>query len=60
MFYGMPVFYTIEQVAHAGYYLPYMLNPIATLLVSYQRALLPPPMVSAMASAFLKAAGPWR
>lgn len=44
-FYAMPVFFTIEQVAEKGYYVPYMLNPIAALLVTYQRALLPPPEV---------------
>jgi ABC-type polysaccharide/polyol phosphate export permease len=44
-FYAMPVFFTIEQVAAKGFYVPYMLNPIATLLVTYQRALLPPPPV---------------
>lgn len=43
MFYGMPVFFTIEQVAAKGFYNVYMLNPIAALLVTYQRALLPPP-----------------
>lgn len=44
-FYAMPVFFTIEQVAAKGFYTPYMLNPIAALLVTYQRALLPPPAV---------------
>lgn len=44
-FYTMPVFFTVEQVAAKGFYVPYMLNPIAALLVTYQRALLPPPNV---------------
>jgi ABC-type polysaccharide/polyol phosphate export permease len=46
LFYVMPVFFTIEQVAAKGFYKPYMLNPIAALLVGYQRALLPPPPVA--------------
>jgi ABC-type polysaccharide/polyol phosphate export permease len=46
LFYVMPVFFTIEQVAAKGFYVPYMLNPIAALLVTYQRALLPPPAVA--------------
>jgi ABC-type polysaccharide/polyol phosphate export permease len=44
-FYTMPVFFTIEQVAARGYFNLYMLNPITALLVTYQRALLPPPEV---------------
>jgi ABC-type polysaccharide/polyol phosphate export permease len=46
-FYVMPVFFTIEQVAARQNIYPfYMLNPIATLLVTYQRALLRPPAVA--------------
>lgn len=45
--YVIPVFYTIEQVQHKGASLfnLYMLNPVAALLVTYQRALLGPPTV---------------
>jgi ABC-type polysaccharide/polyol phosphate export permease len=58
-FYAMPVFFTIEQVAAKGFYVPYMLNPIAALLVTYQRALLPPPEVRS-AGALLPPIGiPW-
>lgn len=44
-FYTMPVFFTIEKVAAKGYFELYMLNPIAALVVTYQRALLPPPPI---------------
>ena len=49
LFYVIPVFYTIEQVQHKGTTLFhwYLLNPLAALLVTYQRALLPPPAVYA-------------
>lgn len=58
-FYIMPVFFTIEQVAAKGFYAPYMMNPIAALLVTYQRALLPPPNV-AIAGKVLPPIGiPW-
>jgi ABC-type polysaccharide/polyol phosphate export permease len=58
-FYAMPVFFTIEQVAAKGFYTPYMLNPIAALLVTYQRALLPPPEVPS-AGVLLPSIGiPW-
>lgn len=41
--YAMPIFYQIEKVAaHPVFYSIYMLNPAAALLVTYQRALLPP------------------
>ncbi|MDF2441626.1 MAG: lipopolysaccharide transport system permease protein [Abditibacteriota bacterium] len=44
--YALPIFYPIEQVrAHPEIYAWYMLNPFATLLVTYQRALLAPPIV---------------
>jgi ABC-type polysaccharide/polyol phosphate export permease len=45
--YVIPVFYTIEQVRHKGahFFGLYMLNPVAALLVTYQRALLGPPTV---------------
>jgi lipopolysaccharide transport system permease protein len=46
LFYAMPVFFTIEQVAAKGFYHLYMLNPIAAFLVTYQRALLRPPPVA--------------
>jgi len=45
-FYAMPVFATIEQIkikVPQEIYQLYMLNPIAVFLVTYQRALLPPP-----------------
>jgi lipopolysaccharide transport system permease protein len=46
MFYGLPVFYTIEQVAARPHIYPfYMMNPIAALIVTYQRALIGPPQV---------------
>lgn len=46
LFYVMPVFFTIEQVAaQPKIYSLYMLNPLAALLVTYQRALLRPPYV---------------
>jgi ABC-type polysaccharide/polyol phosphate export permease len=47
-FYAIPVFYTVEQVAaqpNPWIYRLYMLNPVAAFLVTYQRALLPPPQV---------------
>jgi ABC-type polysaccharide/polyol phosphate export permease len=56
----MPVFFTIEQVAAKGFYKLYMLNPIATLLVTYQRALLPPPPVAGQGGHNLPPIGiPW-
>lgn len=59
-FYTMPVFFTIEQVAAKGVYLPYMLNPVAALLVTYQRALLPPPAVEGADGVLLPSVGiPW-
>jgi ABC-type polysaccharide/polyol phosphate export permease len=45
LFYAMPIFFTIEQVAAKGYYGIYMLNPIAVFLVTCQRSLLRPPEV---------------
>ncbi len=42
-FYALPVLYPIEKVATRGdLYSLYMLNPMASLLVSFQRLLLPP------------------
>jgi ABC-type polysaccharide/polyol phosphate export permease len=59
-FYTMPVFFTIEQVAAKGFYNWYMLNPIAALLVTYQRALLPPPGVMGADEKVLPPIGiPW-
>ena len=50
VFYVMPVFITIEQVAaHPKIYPLYMINPLAALLVTYQRALLRPPGVPGLA-----------
>lgn len=45
--YALPIYYTVEQVLHHGNGTLkwYLLNPIATLLVTYQRALLGPPLV---------------
>jgi ABC-type polysaccharide/polyol phosphate export permease len=60
LFYVMPVFFTIEQVAAKGFYKLYMLNPIAALLVTYQRALLPPPPVAGPGGKNLPPIGiPW-
>ena len=49
LFYVIPVFYTIEQVRYKGENLFhwYLLNPLAAFLVTYQRALLAPPVVYA-------------
>lgn len=45
-FYALPIIYPIENVyAYPNRYSLYMLNPVATLLVCYQRALLGPPQV---------------
>jgi ABC-type polysaccharide/polyol phosphate export permease len=46
--YALPIIYPIENVAaaHGGrIYQWYMLNPMATYLVAFQRSLLPPPEV---------------
>src|SRR5690606_33013980 len=60
MFYTMPVFFTIEQVAAKGFYKLYLLNPIAAFLVTYQRALLPPPAVAGAEGKTLPPIGiPW-
>lgn len=46
VYYTIPVFYTLEQVAtRPGIYPIYMLNPVAALIAGFQRALLPPPGV---------------
>ncbi|MBV9864101.1 MAG: ABC transporter permease [Abitibacteriaceae bacterium] len=45
-FYAVPILYPIEQVKAKGVYDIYMLNPVAALLVTYQRALLLPPTVT--------------
>ena len=43
----IPIFYTLEQVAARPRVYPiYMLNPIASLVAGFQRALLPPPGVA--------------
>ena len=49
LFYVIPVFYTIEQVQAKGadVFHWYLMNPLAALLVTYQRALLAPPVVYA-------------
>lgn len=49
LFYVIPVFYTIEQVRSKGaeVFHWYLLNPLAAFLVTYQRALLGPPLVYA-------------
>ena len=42
-FYAVPILYPIEKVAAQGQiYALYMLNPLAALMVGFQRALLPP------------------
>lgn len=60
-FYAMPILYPIENVrAHPEIYKFYMLNPVAALLVTYQRALLPPPEVRGANNQLLPAVGiPW-
>lgn len=46
-FYALPIIYPIENVyAYPHRYVLYMLNPVATLLVCYQRALLSPIVVA--------------
>lgn len=47
--YALPVFYTVEQVLSRGNDVLklYLLNPVATFLVTYQRSLLGPPVVYA-------------
>lgn len=59
LFYAMPVFFTIEQVAALPKIYPfYMMNPLSALLVTYQRALLSPPAVpDTRAMAELSASG---
>ena len=59
LFYLMPIFFTIEQVADRGFYNWYMLNPIAAFLVTYQRALLPPPPVIAGGVTLAPIGIPW-
>lgn len=45
-FYGLPILYPIEKVAmHNKIFVAYMLNPMASFLVAFQRGLLPPPVV---------------
>ena len=45
-FYAVPILYPIEKVAMRPEIYPfYMLNPMATWMVAFQRALLPPPAV---------------
>lgn len=45
-FYALPILYPIEKVAAKSSIYPiYMLNPMASFLVGFQRALLPPPVV---------------
>jgi lipopolysaccharide transport system permease protein len=44
-FYALPILYPIESVREKGYFEIYMLNPVAALLVMYQRALLAPPEI---------------
>ena len=46
-FYALPILYPIEQVRARGYYEVFMLNPVAALLVMYQRSLLGAPDVKA-------------
>lgn len=60
-FYGLPILYPIERVlAQPDIYRIYMLNPVAAFLVTYQRALLPPPVVRDSAGHALASVGvPW-
>jgi ABC-type polysaccharide/polyol phosphate export permease len=50
-FYVLPLLYTVEDVRHklgaeSWAFKLYMANPVAALMVCYQRALLPPPLVT--------------
>lgn len=45
LFYALPILYPVEKVAEKGLLHLYLLNPIATFLVMFQRALMPPPVV---------------
>ncbi|HEX8237199.1 MAG TPA: ABC transporter permease [Abditibacteriaceae bacterium] len=45
LFYALPILYPVEKVAEKGLLDLYLLNPIATFLVMFQRALMPPPVV---------------
>jgi ABC-type polysaccharide/polyol phosphate export permease len=57
-FYALPILYPIERVAaNAQIYAVYMLNPIASFLVTYQRALLAPPKVTDAAGVVLPVVG---
>ena len=58
-FFVLPIFFTIEQVRAKGYYGLYMLNPVSALLVTYQRALLPPPDVKVDGVQLLPVGIPW-
>ena len=60
MFYALPVLYTVEQVKSRGLLNVYLLNPAAALITTYQRALLPPPIVRDGAGKPLPSVGiPW-
>jgi lipopolysaccharide transport system permease protein len=60
-FYGLPILYPIERVlARPPIYEIYMLNPVAAFLVTYQRALLPAPVVKDSAGHVMASVGvPW-
>lgn len=45
LFYALPILYPVEKVAEKGLLDVYLLNPVAVFLLTYQRALLPPPVV---------------
>ena len=59
----IPIFYTLEQVAARPTIYPiYMLNPVASLVAGFQRALLPPPKASRAElcrSPFPRLTSPW-
>lgn len=59
-FYAVPILYPIELVKAKGLYNVYMLDPVAALLVTYQRALLLPPHVKQGNGVVLPSVGvPW-
>jgi len=58
-FFTLPILFTIEQVKAKGYYDLYMLNPVATFMVMYKRALLPPPEVHTDTATLPAIGMPW-
>lgn len=58
-FWVLPIIHTVEEVRAKGYLELYLLNPMAALLVTYQRALLPPPEVKAGGVTLPPVGVPW-